>query len=62
VEGARGIYSAVSFLQKYSKQIDGRNSVKTGNSCAAVTGYDFPIANLGLASGEGGKKDGPQKP
>ena len=36
--------------------------MKTGSSCAAVTGYDFPIANLGLAPGEGGKKVGPEKP
>jgi hypothetical protein len=36
--------------------------VKAGSSCAAVTGYDFPIANLGLAPGEGGKKGGLKKP
>ena len=36
--------------------------MKAGSSCAAVTGYDFPIANLGLAPGEGGKKVGPEKP
>ena len=35
--------------------------MKAGNSCAAVTGYDFPIANLELAPGEGGKKVGHKK-
>ena len=50
------------FLQKYKKQVGGRNSVKAGSSCAAVTGYDFPNANLGHAPGEGGKKVGPKKP
>lgn len=39
------------------KHVEARNPVEIGNSCAAVTGHNFPITNLRKTGGEGGKKE-----
>jgi len=39
------------------KWIGARNPVRIGSSCAAVTGYDFPLGQSSkIFGGEGGKK------
>src|SRR5437588_4415730 len=50
-------YFSIQFFASLEKWIGARNPVRSGSSCAAVTGYDFPLGqspkNFG---GEGGKK------
>src|SRR6266550_3584244 len=65
-------YFSIQFFASLEKWIGARNPVRIGSSCAAVTGYNFPLANRCSAwasspcphrhecrchvSGEGGKK------
>src|SRR6266487_4307142 len=50
-------YFSIQFFASLEKWIGARNPVKIGSSCAAVTGYNFPLGqspkNFG---GEGGNK------
>src|SRR5207248_7644259 len=53
----RAASSRPQFFVSLKKWIGARNPVKTGSSCAAVTGYDFPRPIVRhLPDGEGGKK------
>src|SRR5881392_537349 len=53
-------YFSIQFFASLEKWVGARNPVRIGSSCAAVTGYDFPMGqsprNFG---GEGGKKAKP---
>src|SRR6266446_5943914 len=48
----------MQFFASLKKWIGARNPVRIGSSCAAVTGYDFPLGQSSKSfGGEGGKKD-----
>src|SRR6184192_4843969 len=53
-------YFSIQFFASLEKWIGARNPVRLGSSCAAVTGYDFPLGQSPKNSGgEGGKKAKP---
>src|SRR5437763_4461384 len=39
-------YFSIQFFASLEKWIGARNPVRIGSSCAAVTGYDFPIGQF----------------
>ncbi len=39
-------YFSIQFFASLEKWIGARNPVRIGSSCAAVTGYDFPIGPI----------------
>src|SRR5438876_9797331 len=50
-------YFSIQFFASLEKWIGARNPVRIGSSCAAVTGYDFPMGQSSkVFGGEGGKK------
>jgi hypothetical protein len=49
-------YFSIQFFASLEKWIGARNPVRIGSSCAAVTGYDFPMGQSSKFGGEGGKK------
>src|SRR5947199_8557350 len=50
-------YFSIQFFASLEKWIGARNPVKLGSSCAAVTGYNFPLGQSPKSfGGEGGKK------
>src|SRR5438034_6204428 len=50
-------YFSIQFFASLEKWIGARNPVRIGSSCAAVTGYDFPLGQFPKKFGsEGGKK------
>src|SRR5437660_7873408 len=50
-------YSSIQFFASLRKWIGARNPVRIGSSCAAVTGYNFPMGQSPKGfGGEGGKK------
>src|SRR5213078_2618030 len=50
-------YFSIQFFASLEKWIGARNPVKFGSSCAAVTGYNFPLGQSPKSFGdEGGKK------
>src|SRR5438128_4682683 len=53
-------YFSIQFFASLEKWIGARNPVRIGSSCAAVTGYDFPLVQFPKKFGsEGGKKAKP---
>jgi hypothetical protein len=50
-------YFSIQFFASLEKWIGARNPVRIGSSCAAVTGYNFPLGQSSKPfEGEGGKK------
>jgi len=39
-------YFSIQFFASLEKWVGARNPVRIGSSCAAVTGYDFPIGPI----------------
>src|SRR4029453_12104250 len=58
-------YFSIQFFASLEKWIGARNPVRIGSSCAAVTGYNFPIGPIpelsGVKAGGRGLRQGPDK-